>query len=302
MTPAGRVPRQGRWPRTRGRRREWRRAGQPRGWLAASRPGRAGRRVPRHLRHHPVRLTASVAMTRRGAATSPTAASWPFAASGDWLLITLGWGFARRLRGLRRGRRLRRAPEPGGHARPGAAPRLPVEEGPDLLGRAGVRRVRRRRARLLQLPLRDLGRSRPRTRSPAARRTRSRRSRIFATFPAPYFTSLVRAVHRPGDRHRRCWSLFIFAVIDEYNAPVKANLAPLDRRPHRRRIGISFGANAGYAINPARDLGPRIFAWIEGWKADRDAGRLRQRQHLHVDPDRRAADRRRASAPTSTTT
>jgi glycerol uptake facilitator-like aquaporin len=28
---------------------------------------------------------------------------------------------------------------------------------------------------------------------------------------------------------------------------------------------MTFGFNCGYAINPARDLGPRLFTWIGGW-------------------------------------
>jgi glycerol uptake facilitator-like aquaporin len=30
-------------------------------------------------------------------------------------------------------------------------------------------------------------------------------------------------------------------------------------------IGVAFGFNAGYAINPARDLGPRLFTLVGGW-------------------------------------
>ena len=32
-------------------------------------------------------------------------------------------------------------------------------------------------------------------------------------------------------------------------------------------IGLSLGLNCGYAINPARDLGPRIFTSVAGWGA-----------------------------------
>merc|ERR1712168_1297956 len=32
-------------------------------------------------------------------------------------------------------------------------------------------------------------------------------------------------------------------------------------------IGATFGLNRGYGINPARDLVPRIFTAIAGWKS-----------------------------------
>jgi MIP family channel proteins len=33
-------------------------------------------------------------------------------------------------------------------------------------------------------------------------------------------------------------------------------------------IGLSFGAQTGYALNPARDFGPRAFCAVAGWGAD----------------------------------
>ena len=52
----------------------------------------------------------------------------------------------------------------------------------------------------------------------------------------------------------------IFAIVDARNQPVQANLNPLIIGFLIVAIGSSFGANTGYAINPARDLGPRL--WI----------------------------------------
>ena len=57
----------------------------------------------------------------------------------------------------------------------------------------------------------------------------------------------------------------IFAVTDSKNSEVKAGLKPFLIGTILWAIGSSFGMNAGYAINPARDFGPRVFTAMAGW-------------------------------------
>lgn len=58
--------------------------------------------------------------------------------------------------------------------------------------------------------------------------------------------------------------LMIFAFGDEKNNSPK-NLGPICVGLLVAVIGMSFGLNAGYAINPARDFGPRLFTAMFGW-------------------------------------
>ena len=54
----------------------------------------------------------------------------------------------------------------------------------------------------------------------------------------------------------------IFAIVDGRNQPVQANLNPLIIGFVVVAIGASFGLNTGYAINPARDFGPRLWVFL----------------------------------------
>src|SRR5579864_5886177 len=54
----------------------------------------------------------------------------------------------------------------------------------------------------------------------------------------------------------------IFAIVDARNQPVQANLNPLIIGFLIVAIGASFGLNTGFAINPARDFGPRLWMAI----------------------------------------
>lgn len=88
---------------------------------------------------------------------------------------------------------------------------------------------------------------------------------IFATFPAQYFGSNMVGPLIDQIIGTFFLLLFILAVIDARNLAVRANLGPFIVGMAVAAIGMSYGVNAGYAINPARDFGPRLFCWLAGW-------------------------------------
>lgn len=57
----------------------------------------------------------------------------------------------------------------------------------------------------------------------------------------------------------------IFALTSAVNNPPLANIGPLIIGLLVVGIGLGWGANAGYAINPARDLAPRLASWLTGY-------------------------------------
>jgi glycerol uptake facilitator protein len=88
---------------------------------------------------------------------------------------------------------------------------------------------------------------------------------IFATFPAKYFHGAIAGPLIDQIVGTAFLLIFVVAVSDIRNAAVQSNLGPLAVGLAVAAIGMSYGANAGYAINPARDFGPRLFAFFAGW-------------------------------------
>ena len=86
---------------------------------------------------------------------------------------------------------------------------------------------------------------------------------VFTTFPA--FAEMPTAGFLDQAIGTALLLMMIFAITDERNQPV-ANLAPILIGLVVVAIGISFGAMHGYAINPARDFGPRLWTVVAGFK------------------------------------
>ncbi|XP_060092443.1 aquaporin-7-like [Heteronotia binoei] len=86
---------------------------------------------------------------------------------------------------------------------------------------------------------------------------------IFATYPAPYM-SVWRGFIQEFIA-TAVLVLGILAINDKKNAPALAGTHAFIIGLLVTLIGISMGMNTGYAINPSRDLPPRIFTAIAGW-------------------------------------
>jgi len=87
---------------------------------------------------------------------------------------------------------------------------------------------------------------------------------IFATFPA--FPQQPAAGFFDQVLGTALLLFCIFAIIDERNLPPGSNLTPPLIGLSVVMIGMSFGSLHGYAINPARDLGPRLLTVAAGFR------------------------------------
>jgi glycerol uptake facilitator protein len=94
--------------------------------------------------------------------------------------------------------------------------------------------------------------------------TLERTAGVFTTFPA--FPAQPSAGLLDQTIGTALLLMLIFAITDERNMPPGSNLTPLMVGLIVVAIGMAFGGMHGYAINPARDFGPRLFTAVAGFK------------------------------------
>ncbi len=86
---------------------------------------------------------------------------------------------------------------------------------------------------------------------------------IFATYPQPFLSLTGGLVDQIVGT--ALLIIGVFAIGDARNVAAPSWTGPVLVGLLVVAIGVAFGFNAGYAINPARDFGPRLFTAMAGW-------------------------------------
>lgn len=89
---------------------------------------------------------------------------------------------------------------------------------------------------------------------------------IFATYPQPYLS--IGSGFLDQVVGTAALLLCILAINDKKNSPALGGTQAVVIGLLVTVIGMSMGMNSGYAINPARDIGPRLFTAVAGWGLD----------------------------------
>uniref|UniRef100_A0A672YR67 Aquaporin 10b n=1 Tax=Sphaeramia orbicularis TaxID=375764 RepID=A0A672YR67_9TELE len=86
---------------------------------------------------------------------------------------------------------------------------------------------------------------------------------IFCSYPADHLSfwgGLVDQVVATA-----LFLLCCVALEDQRNGPLPDGLHPVLVGALILTMGVSMGSNCGFPLNPARDLGPRLFTFVAGW-------------------------------------
>ncbi|XP_034561543.1 aquaporin-10b [Notolabrus celidotus] len=86
---------------------------------------------------------------------------------------------------------------------------------------------------------------------------------IFCTYPSDYLSVWGGVLDQVIGT--AALLLCVLALGDKRNTSIPDSLQPVLVGGAVLVIGISMGSNSGYALNPARDFGPRLFTYMAGW-------------------------------------
>ncbi|KAG7281010.1 hypothetical protein CRUP_016642 [Coryphaenoides rupestris] len=86
---------------------------------------------------------------------------------------------------------------------------------------------------------------------------------IFASYPARHLSVLGGFIDQVVGTGMLV--LCFLAIVDGGNIGAPKGVEPLAIGLIVMALGVSMGLNCGYPLNPARDLGPRLFTAVAGW-------------------------------------